>query len=909
MTIPRLFRIIKQRLSALFRRERLDSELDQELMFHLEQLERENLEAGMSAAAARREARRALGNIAVFEEECRDERRVSWFHDFLQDVRYGGRLMRKHPAFTAIAAVSLALGIGGNAAIINVAASILLVDIPLPDAGQLVVVQPRWLLNTQLGTPASVPEYIAWKEGNHSFESMGASIANQQDLTGEGGRFPPKHVSGHAVTPSLFTTLRVKPQLGTLFTEADAPAGGFASRVVVLSYGLWQDTFEGDREIIGKQIRMNGEMLKVVAVMPRGFWYPIETSEYWVPLSPTRFQMEASARLFQVTARLKPGTTLAEATSDVAAISAQLAQDRPDRYKEWSARIIPLRQHRYGWIGQPLMTLEGALIFVLLVACANVSTLLLSRVPARQPEITMRLLMGAGRSRILRQFLTESLLLSVIAGVLATPFAWWGIDSLIRLRPPTGFSAISVPGPSAATIALIALLSIISSLLFGVLPALVTFSSGADARQATVHRRKGRLSGVLVSVQVALALVLLISSGLLINSFVRMVLDDRGFDPEGILTFEYRIPITDYVHSFGSYHGLPSMEFYPPTQQIQRMYEQLKTLPGAEFVAGSSAPPVNVAVVPTATLQIEGKPVPASASERSDAVVIYYLVTDNFFKTMQSPIQQGRDFSEDDKPSTPWVTVINETLAQRFWPGEDPIGKHFKVDAASGEEPREVIGVVKDLALQYVRSGPPRPVAYALYNQQPAHYDGFNGANFGFMTFLVRSRQNPASLELAARRAAAAVDSERPLSNFRTMTEFIGGDIERMRYNTTALAVFALMATLLASIGVYGVVSASVSQRTREIGIRLAMGARAHDIVKLASIRTLTLVATGLLLGTLASLALTRVLRNQLWGVGTTDPATYLVVIVLLSAVSLAACLIPARRATRVNPTEALRMD
>jgi putative ABC transport system permease protein len=468
---------------------------------------------------------------------------------------------------------------------------------------------------------------------------------------------------------------------------------------------------------------------------------------------------------------------------------------------------------------------------------------------------------------------------------------------------------ISIPDQNAGIIVLAVLISILSSLLFGALPAIVAFSSGTDVRQATVHRRKGRLAGILVTVQVALALVLLISSGLLINSFVRTVLDDRGFDPEGIQTFEYRIPISDYVRSFGSYHGLPSMELSPPTAKIQQLYERLKALPGAESVAASSAPPVNVAVVPTATLQIEGRPVPATASERSDATVIYFFVTDNFFKTMKSPIQRGRDFSEEDKPDTPWVTVINETLAQRFWPGEDPIGKHFTVDAAAGEKPREVIGVVRDVALQYVRSGPPRPVAYSLYVQQSDHYDGFNGANFGYMTILVRTHQDPASLELAARRVAAGVDSERPLSNFRTMTEFVEGDINRMRYNATALTVFALMATLLAAIGVYGVVSASVSQRTREIGIRLAMGAQARDIVKLASTRTLALVATGLLSGTLASLALTRLLRAQLWGVAATDPATFIAVIALLFAVSLAACLIPARRATRVDPAKALRMD
>jgi putative ABC transport system permease protein len=351
------------------------------------------------------------------------------------------------------------------------------------------------------------------------------------------------------------------------------------------------------------------------------------------------------------------------------------------------------------------------------------------------------------------------------------------------------------------------------------------------------------------------------------------------------------------------------MEFSPPTAQLQRVYEKLKTLPGAESVAGSSASPVNVAVLPTATLQIEGRPAPASASERPEANVIYFFVTDNFFETMKTSIQRGRDFNEKDGPASPWVAVVNETLAQRFWPGQDPIGKQFTVDAAAGERPREVIGVVRDVALQYVRSGPPRPVAYALFVQQSDRYDGFNGANFGHITFLVRSRQDPARLELAARQAVAEVDPERPLSNFRTMTEFAGGDVERMRYNTSALTVFALMATLLASIGVYGVVSTSVSQRTREIGIRLAMGARERDIIKLVSTQTLALVATGLLSGTLVSLGLTRLLRAQLWGIGATDPATFVAMIALLTGVSLAACFVPARRATRVDTAEALRTD
>ncbi len=893
---------------SLFRKERLDDELEREMLFHLEQLEKENLEAGMSAPEARREARKALGNIALFQQECRDERRVAWLHDFVQDLRYGARMMRRQPGFTAIAALSLALAIGGNAAILNVAWAILFGDLHFPDAERLMVIQPLWQVNPLLNTPASVPDYMAWKERSHSFESMAATIANQQDLSGDSYSSTPERLSGHAVTPSMFSVLQVRPQLGRVLTESDA-ASGMPAPIVVLSDKLWQRRFAGDPSIVGKQIRMNGRMLKVVGVMPHGFWYPADNGEFWVPLAPTPFQLEASARLFHVIGRLKPGIGVAAAAADIEKIAAERATSRPDQNKGWSARVSSLRDFRYRWARQPLMLLEGALIFVLLIACANVSTLLLSRVPARQPEVTMRLLMGAGRSRIVRQFLTESLLLSTLGGVLALPIAWWGIESLDRLQPPIGHIAIAEQGQNAGVVVLIVVLSILASLLFGVIPAFIAFSSGTDARQATVHRKRGTLAGILVSLQVGLALILLVSSGLLINSFVRLILEDHGFEPEGLMTFEYRIPVSDYLVALKSFHGLPSMEVKPPTDQLQALYQRLKKLPGADSIAGASASPVNVAVLPTATLQIEGRPIPANPAERSAANVIYFFVTDNFFSTLKTPLRHGRDFSLQDTRTSQWVAVINETLAQQFWPNENPIGKHFTVDAAAGEQPREVIGVVKNVPVQYVSNGPPRPMAYVLYAQQAERYDGFNGANFGHITFLARTQQDAASFENSARRAAAEIDPARPLSNFRTMKDLVGGDLDRIQYNTTALTVFAFMAILLASFGVYGVVTASVSQRTREIGIRLAMGAQARDIVKLVTSQTLVLVGVGLLSGIVASLLLSRLLRTQLWGIGANDPATFAAVIVLLSGVSLAACMIPARRATRTDPAVALRTD
>jgi predicted permease len=908
MTFSRFIRICRQRLRSLFQKEQLDDHLDQELLFHLEQLERENIESGMSVDEARREARRALGNTAVFKEECRDERRVSWYHDFLQDVRYGVRMMRKHPGFTAVAAISLALGIGGNTAILNVGRALLRGDLPLPDADQLMIVRMVSEHNPQESGQASVPDYVAWSERNRTFEAMGASIANQQDLGADDLSVVPERLFGQAVTPSLFDTLRVQPQLGRLFLDEESQIG-IAAPVIILSHQLWERRFAGDPGILGKQIRLNGRNLKVIGVMPPGFWYPNENSEFWVPLAFTRFQLEGSARLFTVTARLKAGVTREQAQADVDGISAQLLQDFPDRHRGWRAWVVPVREYWFGWARRPLLTLEAAVIVVLLIACANVSTLLLARVPARQPEIVMRRMMGAGRARIVRQFLTESLLLSVMGGALGVLMAWWGVRILEGLEPPVGRIPISGLGQNSGILGLAALLSVISSLLFGFLPALVAFSSGADIRQVSVHRRRGGLSGVLVSTQIGLALILLISSGLLINSFVRLTFDDRGFDPKGILTFEYRVPLQEYLNSFGSYRGMPSMNITPPTPAIHRVYESLKALPGAESVAGSSVPPVNGLALPKATLHIEGRHVPETASERAAAEVFYFLVTDNFFETMRTPILRGRDFDTTDTRSMPWVAVINETMANRFWPGEDPIGKHFTIDAVFGERPREVIGVVRDIALRYVRNGPQEAVAYTLYLQQPERYEGFNANMFGQMTFFIRSDQNPSSLALMAQGAVAEVDPDRPLANIRTMAESVSGSLRTFRYYVSALGVFAFMATILAAVGVYGVMSSAVSQRTREIGIRIALGATARDIVGMVGGRALRLVAIGVFWGFLGAVMLTRLLEAQLWGITPTDPATFAAVIALLIGVSFAACFVPARRAMRVDPTEALRMD
>jgi putative ABC transport system permease protein len=570
---------------------------------------------------------------------------------------------------------------------------------------------------------------------------------------------------------------------------------------------------------------------------------------------------------------------------------------------------VPLREHWFGWIRGPLFTLAAALVLMFLIACANVSTLMLARLPARQPEITMRVLLGAGRSRIIRQFLTESLLLSLIAGVLGVLIAWWGVSSLENVAPPIGRMPLSSLRPNAGFAALAIGLSIVSTLFFGVVPALMAFSSGNDLRYANAHRKSGKLSGILVSVQVALALVLLVSSGLLINSFVRLIADERGYDPKDILTFEYRVPLSEYLRKLGANRGMPTMEIAPPTDSIRRVFEKLKALPDAESVAGSSVRPINGILLPRATILIDERRAPSTPTERADSSVVYLLVTDNFFATMKTRIVRGREFDARDSRVSPWGAVINETMARRFWPGENPIGKRFTVDAVSGEQPREVVGVVVDVSLNYIPTGPAQPVAYTFYLQQPEHYEGFNAGMFGQMIFYIRSARDPAILARTVREAVAEVEPNRPIADIQKMTDFLEGGMRTRAYYATALGTFAVMATILAALGVYGVMSSSVSQRTREIGIHIAMGAGTGDIFKLVARRMLRLIVIGLFAGFLASLAFMRFLEWQLWGVSSTDPMTFVAVMVLLFAVASLASFFPARRAIRVDPTEALRVD
>jgi predicted permease len=903
MTISRLLRIIRQRLRSFFLKSRVDAELDREFAFHLEQLIRENIADGKTPAEARRAAKIALGNVGVLQEECRDQRRVGWLHDLLQDMSYAWRMLRKAPGFTTVAIASLALGIGANTAILGVVDNVFFAELPLPAAERLVVIRTFPVQSPTQNQSASVPDYFAWKEQSRSFEVMGASLNQQMDFGTEENGAPPERIAGQGFTSSVFATLGVPPMLGRVFDESEDDVEK-AAPVVVLSHRLWQRRFAGDPDILQKEVRLNSRQFSVIGVMPEGFHYPNEDVDYWIPLSLNRFQLQGSMRYFLVTARLKDGTTILQAQAELDSIAAKLAEEFPERLRGWGIRVQTVRDFRFGWTKQPLVTLEGAVVLVMMIACANLATLLMARGSARKSEFAMRTALGAGRGRIVRQLLAESMLLSLIGGAAGLFVAWFGLSALGLMMPPPGSFRIAEVAMNFRLVGITLVSSLLTGLIFGLAPALGVSSSGYASSGGGMRSSARGLRGVLVAGQVALALVLLIGSGLLLNSFIRLVGRELNFDPRGLLSFEFRLPQQVYQRAVDTFRGFPVVEVNPPSSIMQRVYERLLVLPGAESVAGISFQPINSLVLPNLNILLEDRH--SLEGEQHKASAVYFLVTPNFFATMKTPLVGGRELDARDTASTPWVAVVNETAARRFWPGEDPLEKRFMLDVVSGERSRSVVGVVRNVPLRTV-STEEHAVIYVSYLQQPETYRGPLGNMFGQMTFLIRTAGDPSELVSSARVAVAEIDSDRPIANVQASRRYMAGAIRDRGYYALMIGVFAFTATLLAAIGVYGVMAYSVAQRTREIGIRIALGANVRDVIYLVGKRALFLIASGLALGLAGSIALTRLISAQLWGVTPTDPMTFAGVTLVLMFAALLACLIPARRAIRVNPTDALR--
>jgi putative ABC transport system permease protein len=905
LTLRRFVRIALQRLRSIARGSALDAELERELAFHFDQLTRENVAVGMTPGEARDAARRALGNAALFADQCRDQRRVGWLHDLVLDVEYGFRTLIRNRVFTAVVVASLALGIGSNSAVLGVMNDVLFGELPLANADRLAVIRVVALDNPARSSGASLSDVFAWKERNRAFDAIELSLAGPHDLGTDENGTPPERITGQAVTPGLFALLGVQPLHGRLFTDAEDSS----ANAIVISHRLWQRRYAGALDVLGKSIRVDRGVRIVIGVMPQDFRYQDPRVDCWIPMRLTTQQNAGMGRFFGVIARLKPGVTIARAQADLSAIAGQLEKESPEHNKGMGVRVQSMRDALFGWAKEPLLILEAAVALVLLIASANVASLMLSRATVRRREIAMRISLGASRGRIVRQLLTESVLLALAGGALGLLVTGYCLGGLTALSPPIGSPWLAAVRLDGRIFAMTALLSIVTGLAFGLAPALVasqlnpvgSLKDGAEPATTSA----GRWRSILVSAQLALAVILLVSSGLLLKSFVRFAGREINFDPAGLSMFEYQTLVPR--KSLGQYAGFPYFELNaPPSQAIQRVYDRLRALPGVESAAGISYPPVDSLILPIVDIAIDSQPANRDERQRERLRAAYFLVTPAFFATMRTPVVRGRELNDSDTVSRPWVAIVNETAARRLWPGENPIGRRLRIDVVPEELPREVVGVVRDIPARYADSGA-QPIIYASYLQQPLRYRGPWGGILTQMTFVIRHQGDPRAIVSTVRRAVADLDSDRPIASIGTAQGRLEAGLQKRRYFMILVGLLAITASMLAAVGVYGVLAYSVSQRTREIGIRKALGAGTRDVVVLIGRDALVLVAAGGILGSAAAWALTRLIASQLWTVAPTDPATFGGVALVLIAVAALACLGPARKALVIDPTVALR--
>jgi putative ABC transport system permease protein len=889
---------IRTRLAGLRIEPAHESEIVEELAQHLDDVYECALANGLSEDEARRAAIDELADPNLLPNELKRTQkpfreapvpggtgRSNLFTDFVQDLRYAGRMQRKNPGFTIVAVIALALGIGANTAIFSVVNTVLLRPLPYKDPERLAMV---WEDASKHGYPRDTPaaaNYIDWRDQNTTFEGMAAIADESFNLTGAGD---PERLEGRLVSANLFPLLGVEPQLGRPFTAPEDQPG--SNRVVVLSYGLWQRRFGGDNSIVGKTLNLNGDTYTVVGVMPARFQFPSSDDELWVPIAFTAQQAANRNRHYlQVVGRLKPGVSLEQAQTEMSTIAARLQQQYPESNADLGAAVTSLHEHLVGDIRPALLILLGAVGLVLLIACANVANLLLARAAVRQKEIAVRVALGARRGRLIRQFLTESVLLATVGGVVGLGIAYGGLI-LLRAFIPENISQAREISMDLKVLGFTFLVSVITGLIFGLAPALQaarfnqTETLKEGGRDSATGSGGKRIRGLLVMSEVAVSLVLLIGAGLLINSFLRLRNVDPGFSADNLLTMKFVLPEPKYSN------------FANRTAFYSDLVQRVEGLAGVKSAAVTTNLPL-YRQGNSISFSIEGRPAPPPGQEQ---IVVTRIVSPGYFETMSIPFLSGRQFTDQDTSTTPRVVVISETMARRYWPGEDPVGK--RIGAGRIQRPEDwiqVIGVVKDVR-QFELTAEPRPQMYLSYRQA-----GF----FAPRDLVVKTDVDPASLAATVRKTVWEIDKDQPVSNIKTMEEILLDSIARQRFSMLLLAIFAAVALILAAVGIYGVMSYSVAQRTHEIGIRMALGAQTGAVLKLAVGYGLKLVIAGVVIGLIAAFALTRVMSTLLFGVTATDPTTFALISLLLIGVAAVASYIPARRATKVDPIIALRYE
>jgi putative ABC transport system permease protein len=810
---------------------------------------------------------------------------------FWQDIRYGLRMLIKSPSLSIVATIALALGIGANTAIFSVVNAVLLRPLPFPDSDSLMSVYETDLVRGGVRGSYSYPNFFDLRDQNHVFEHLSAYHDNDFTLTGQG---QPVMLHGAMASGDLFSVLNVKPMLGRTFTTAEDKLTE-TGRVVVLSERLFASRFNSDSSIVNKTITLNGHSFTVIGVMPRGFEFPIQNDplDLWTTIAEdtsgeTPISAQRGAHFLRLIGRLKPGVSKTQAQAEADTIAARLSQQYPDTNTNKGIRVEPTLQALVGDVRPALLILLGAVACVLLIACANVANLLLARAMTRHKEMALRSALGAGRMRVVRQLLTESVLLSFAGGLLGLVLAVWWSDLLIALGKQDIPRAIQV-GLDWRVLGFTLGVTLLTGFVFGLVPALQLSKTDLteslkEGRGSGSGARKNRVRGLLVIAELAIAVVLLVGAGLLIQSFWRLQHVNSGLQAQNVLTFNVAIPEVRYSSE-------KQARFY------KDLANRLRSLPGVQSASAALPLPLSGDRF-MISFKIDGRPVAPKDEPAADL----FMTEPDYFRTMGIPLLQGRDFNDrDDHSSTP-VVIVSEAFARQFFPGEDPIGKRMQPGISSWENEkssmREIIGVVADIRNRALNTEP-KPVYYLPQSQVP----------FNELAMVVKTSVDPRALISSATREVQTMDAELPVFSVKTMDEYVSSSVAAPRFNTTLLAIFASVALVLTIIGLYGVMSYSVAQRTNEIGIRMALGAQTRDVLRLIVKDGVKIVGIGLLLGMGGALVLTRLLESLLFGVTTRDPLTFLAIAFVLSLVAMLACYIPALRATRVDPLEALRCE
>ena len=876
-------------------------DVDDELAFHLEMRRRDFMEGGAGEGEARNAAARRFGDVTSIAEACRqideawhrEQRRAGVWTELRQDAACAVRSLRKTPGFTAIALLTLALGIGANTAIFSVINGVLLRALPYRNPDRIVFV---WSSNASLARePLTPARLVDFREQLTSLTGLAGISHIPLNLTGSGG---PERLEASSVSSTFFDVLGVPPLLGDPFH-----GGAADDRAVVLSYGLWVRRFGADRAIIGRQIVLNGSARTVMAVMPREFGWPAITAlpttghgpELWIP-GTTRdvprtpvdrpdqdLSQNRTAGYVRAVGRLKDGVTVAQAQREAEMVAARIGRAHPETDGARGAAVVALREQFFGHVRQALFVLIGAVALVLGIACANVASLLLGRATSRRKEIAVRLALGASRARIVRQLLTESIILAMGGAACGILLAWWAQSALIRLSP-ADVLRIENARIDPIVLAFTVGLAMITGILFGLVPALqasggtVTTDLHDGGTRASVGPRSARTREALVALQLAVALVLLVGATLLLRSFFALQHVNTGIDTHNLLTFDLFLsaPRAEYQSK--------QIAFY------DEALTRIRNLPDVIAAGAAVTLPIGGDDF-SAEYTIDGRAMPAPGHEPSAG---YQVVTPGYFGAMGIPLVSGRDFGTGDVRSAQQVALVNHTLAEREWPGADPIGRRLRIGR---DEPwMTIIGVVGDIR-HMGPATPPRPEFYQPHAQR----------SFPFMAFVVRTRHDPAAVVPSIRGEISRLDPAQPVSGVATMDEHLARALSRPRFMSTLVASFGGLALALSVIGIYGVMAYSVTQRTREIAIRMALGAHTGAVVRMILARTAWLALIGVGAGVAGAAALTRVLSGLLFGVGAVDAATFAAAALLLGGAALAAGAVPALRATRIEGAEALR--